>query len=953
MYTYLPDFLGVQIQSFCSFLQEGLQDELESSELKFGRPQSSAADCMNQSNTYECELYVRPNHERPYVQLAKIPMMTDQGLFVIHGVRRIITNQLVRSAGMYSSMQVRAHNQRTYTISYVCEKGVWIRLETDRFSNIWVRINNYEKIPIFVFLRALGITDDIVRAHIHPSVWLCLRTGDPKNRKTALKYLGWIFRKGKNGLSVKHTRSFVHSSLFNPESYDFTQAGRLHINKKTGNTTTVRTLTPEDILCGLQSLLELEAGSLNVDSIDHLNNKRVRLVREVLQKQVHRALCARQSLTTVLRHFFGFSPLSQFMDQTNPLGEVTQKRRLTSLGPGGVSREAGLAVRDIHPTHYARICPIETPEGKNAGLVNSLSSHAHVDVNGFIESTYLARSTHAYRLRAEQEERFYVSTESGLTQTKHTLCRFNTSIVSVPTSSVDFWFSSSVSMISVASSLIPFVEHDDGNRALMGSNMQRQAVHLMHTECAIVGTGMESSVAKYSRQCVNTQISGVVTYTDCEKIQVCGNTLHTYTLANDSDLTFSNLASFDAVRAGDTLGCTQIQNGEVSLGKNMMVAYLVWEGYNFEDAIVVSQSTVSKHMLTSCHLQKIQISCNDEPTQYSIVQPGKWVSQGDLLACSHANRSSTQSVTPPVETLVHDVFRSNTASVTPAGICWTRQCREQQTNKHYLTQDIQGRVVQTFVFADTKLIFIYVVVHRPIQIGDKIAGRHGNKGIISNILPEDCMPYVSDGTQIDVVFNPLGVPSRMNVGQLYECILGIAGWYLCENYRIKPFNSHPVSSSRSLVFTKLRQASTYNTWLFHPSHPGKTRVFDGRSGDLYDHPVTVGVSYILKLVHLVDSKIHARSTGGYSLITQQPLKGKSKSGGQRVGEMEVWAFEAFGAGYTLQEMMTIKSDCIEARNMGFRNIVQNKPVKQGSLPESFRVLAYEIRALCFDIHASL
>jgi len=894
------------------------------------------------------------------------------------------------------------------------------------------------------------------------------------------------------------------------------------VNQKFQSENSILCLTPEDILQGIEAFLQLERGILQPDDIDHLKNRRVRLLHELFQNQVRlgikrlseekgirfrksgqdwlyaghekpkeiplHARCidfrtkqksntlgfdsflqastncvvkssskftqyktsfpishswyplrqdslqwsitysyrSRQTdapiaqvshgtcpseigyktnnlvfnqkpLTKTLKEFFGMSQLSQFMDQTNPLAEVTQKRRLTSLGPGGVSREAGLAVRDIHPSHYGRVCPIETPEGKNAGLVNSLASHARVTSLGFLESPFLftetirpvdsgANKKQATFLRAEQEEQVKTTAFFSPTTKQNVLpSRFGAAVLSLPRKNVQFSNVSPVAMISVATALIPFLEHDDGNRALMGSNMQRQAVPLANPERPIVGTGMEGAVARDSRAVMVAQTSGIVTYTDCKTIQITGHNGDGYPGSHPEITTYAldgfhrsnhntvlsqrpTVSEGMSIRRGDVLADTSTTEfGELSLGKNVLIGYMPWEGYNFEDAVLMNERVVYDHVFTSFHIERLktetrttqkgeEIFCSDPPAladgtqkfstldKYGLIRPGTWVQNGDILVGKKVPRPEVAPT--PEERLLYAIFETK---------------RPQYSDSSFrLSHGSMGRVVQTSFFPRGKkrnqgIVFVHVALSRPLQVGDKIAGRHGNKGIVSNVLPREDMPYLPDGTPLDVVVNPLGVPSRMNVGQLFECLAGLAGLSLEEYYRIRAFDElHGAGTSRMFVYKKLYEArkKTQSAWLFEPKTPGKIRLFDGRTGLVFENPITVGIAYILKLVHMVDEKIHARSIGPYSLITQQPLKGRSKHGGQRLGEMEVWALEGFGAAYTLQEMLTLKSDDMSGRNAAFRSIVRGTPFPNSSPPESFKLLAYELRSLCFDIRYS-
>nr|WQA10908.1 RNA polymerase beta subunit [Streptosarcina sp. YL-2023a] len=726
-----------------------------------------------------------------------------------------------------------------------------------------------------------------------------------------------------------------------------------------------------------------------MDDIDHLKNRRVKASGELIQTQIgtgflrleklirekmkkpKRNLSIRNLITTkpfngALREFFGSSQLSQFMDQTNPLAEITHKRRVSSLGPGGISREtAGMAVRGIHPTHYGRICPIETPEGQNAGLVNSITTHAKVNSLGFLETPFykvylgqIQTKLGAVLFSAEKEENIKVApgdlnlSDLNFLPKKSIPIRISEEFKKTPRNAVEYIALSPIQMISIATSLIPFLEHDDANRALMGSNMQRQAVPLINPERPIVGTGLEARVASDSGHLLQAK------------------ELQTYQRSNQDTCVTQRPVGCegDWIQKGDLLADgTASVSGELALGKNVLVAYMPWEGYNFEDAILISERLVYDDVYTSLHIERYDLEIRD--TKYGVEQitnqipeidlkelehlentgiakTGSWVKEGDILVGK---------VTPiqkkplsPHEKLLYDIVGKEIPTTRDSSL--------------RVPKGIQGRVIDVQIL-DTETIppeiafegpgrvHIFLAEKRKIQVGDKLAGRHGNKGIVSRILPRQDMPYLPDGTPIDMVLNPLGVPSRMNVGQVFECLLGLAGVYLKQQYKITPFDEiYGPEASRSLVYSKLYEArlKTGQEWLFNPTFPGKTKLFDGRSGECFDQAITVGQAYVLKLVHLVDEKIHARSTGPYSLVTQQPLRGRSKHGGQRLGEMEVWALEGFGAAYTLQELLTVKSDDMKGRHRVLGAILTNDPISLGT-PESFKVLVRELQSLCLDV----
>ena len=754
-----------------------------------------------------------------------------------------------------------------------------------------------------------------------------------------------------------------------------------------------------------------------VDDIDHLGNRRVRSVGELLQNQVRIGLnrleriirermtiCDINSLTpntlvnpkpiiASIREFFGSSQLSQFMDQTNPLAELTHKRRVSALGPGGLSRDrAGFAVRDIHPSHYGRICPIETPEGPNAGLIGVLATHARINSYGFIETPFykvtsgkVALDSEPIYLTADQEDDLRIAPgdiavdSKGYIQKEIIPVRYRQEFITTTSQQVDYIAVSPIQVISIATSLIPFLEHDDANRALMGSNMQRQAVPLLYPESPLIGTGLEAQAARDSGMVIVSHCDGKVTYVSADRICITdlqgkeiSYSLQKYQRSNQ-DTCINQRPSVwlgEEVISGQVIADgAATEGGELALGQNILVAYLPWEGYNYEDAFLISERLVYNDVYTSVHIEKYEIEArqtklgSEEITrelpnvsEYSlrklddngIILVGSWVEFGDILIGKVTPKGESDQ--PPEGKLLRAIFGEKTRDVRDSSL--------------RVPNGGKGRVLDVRIFTREKgdelptganiVIRVYVAQSRKIQVGDKMAGRHGNKGIISRILPRQDMPYLPDGTPVDIVLNPLGVPSRMNVGQIFECLLGLAAENLNKRFKIIPFDEmYGAEASRVLVNDKLMRAqlATGKDWLFNLNHPGKVAIYDGRTGEKFDNPVTVGISYMLKLVHLVDDKIHARSTGPYSLVTQQPLGGKAQHGGQRLGEMEVWALEAFGASYTLQELLTVKSDDMQGRNETLNAIVKGKPIPRPGTPESFKVLMRELQSLGLDIGA--
>jgi DNA-directed RNA polymerase subunit beta len=698
-------------------------------------------------------------------------------------------------------------------------------------------------------------------------------------------------------------------------------------------------------------------------------------------------------IIAAIREFFGSSQLSQFMDQTNPLAELTHKRRISALGPGGLNRDrAGFAVRDIHLSHYGRICPIETPEGPNAGLIGVLATHARINSYGFIETPYykvengkvLIKTLPIY-LAADQEDEFRIAPGdtpiNELLEIKSDIVpvRYRQEFTTSRKDLVDYVAVSPIQVISIATSLIPFLEHDDANRALMGSNMQRQAVPLLYPESPLIGTGLEAQAARDSGMVVVSLEDGVITYISANRICVTNNqgkeisyNLQKYQRSNQ-DTCINQRPSVwlgEEVVGGQVIADgAATEGGELALGQNILVAYVPWEGYNYEDAFLISERLVYNDVYTSVHIEKYEIEArqtklgSEEITrelpnigEYSlrklddngIIVIGSWVESGDILVGKVTPKGESDQ--PPEGKLLRAIFGEKAKDVRDTSL--------------RVPNGGKGRILDVRIFTREKgdelptganiVIRVYVAQTRKIQVGDKMAGRHGNKGIISRILPRQDMPYLPDGTPVDLVLNPLGVPSRMNVGQIFESLLGLAAEHLNKRFKVIPFDEmHGAEASRVLINDKLMNARKMSgkDWIFDLQHPGKIRLFDGRTGEAFDNPVMVGISYMLKLVHLVDDKIHARSTGPYSLVTQQPLGGKAQHGGQRLGEMEVWALEAFGASYTLQELLTVKSDDMQGRNETLNAIVKGKAIPRPGTPESFKVLMRELQSLGLDIGA--
>ncbi|HEY9809542.1 MAG TPA: DNA-directed RNA polymerase subunit beta [Halomicronema sp.] len=1046
----LPDLVEIQRSSFRWFLEEGLIEELNSfspitdytgklelhfigKDYKLKRPKYDVDEAKRRDSTYSVQMYVPTrliNKETGEIKeqevfIGELPLMTDRGTFIINGAERVIVNQIVRSPGVYYKSETDKNGRRSYNASLIPNRGAWLKFETDKNDLVWVRIDKTRKLSAQVLLKALGLTDnEIYDALRHPEYFQ--KTIEKEGQFSEEEALMELYRKLRPGEppTVSGGQQLLDSRFFDAKRYDLGKVGRYKLNRKLrlNIPDTTRVLTPQDILAAVDYLINLEFDIGQTDDIDHLGNRRVRSVGELLQNQVRvglnrleriirermtvsdadaltpTSLVNPKPLVAAIKEFFGSSQLSQFMDQTNPLAELTHKRRLSALGPGGLTRErAGFAVRDIHPSHYGRVCPIETPEGPNAGLIGSLATHARVNSYGFIATPFyrvengrVLKDQPAVFMTADEEDDLRVAPgditvdENGYIQGDLVAVRYRQEFTTTRPDQVDYVAVSPVQIISVATSLIPFLEHDDANRALMGSNMQRQAVPLLRPERPLVGTGLEAQAARDSGMVIVSRTDGIVTHVDAERIRVRPTPktpdgpqpneieyeLQKYQRSNQDTCLNQRPIVFegDDVVAGQVMADgSATEGGELALGQNILVAYMPWEGYNYEDAILISERLVYHDVYTSIHVEKYEIEARqtklgpEEITreipnvgedalrqldENGIIRTGAWVESGDILVGKVTPKGESDQ--PPEEKLLRAIFGE--------------KARDVRDNSLRVPNGEKGRVVDVRVFTREQgdelppganmVVRVYVAQKRKIQVGDKMAGRHGNKGIISRILPIEDMPYLPDGRPVDIVLNPLGVPSRMNVGQIFECLLGWAGENLGVRFKITPFDEmHGPEKSRETVHFKLNEAKnkTGHDWLFDEDNPGKTTVMDGRTGEAFDRPVTVGKAYMLKLVHLVDDKIHARSTGPYSLVTQQPLGGKAQQGGQRFGEMEVWALEAFGAAYTLQELLTVKSDDMQGRNEALNAIVKGKSIPRPGTPESFKVLMRELQSLCLDI----
>ena len=1064
--TFLSKGLSDVLNSFPSIVDPTGKLELQffGKDYKLKFPRYSVRKAKSRDRTYSVQIYIpskltrkdtelwkknKTNEQLNFLQsggkelsqkyrkrpvfIGDLPLMTNRGTFIISGTERIIINQIIRSPGIYYKKELDKNNKQIYSASLISNRGSWLKFEIDAKGQIWVRIDKTHKVNAYIFLRAIGLNNQTIKNKLANYSFLISASSIYESKdlikevaKTSIEQvtdeeaLLIVYSKLRPNepATVAIAKQMLYTRFFDPKRYDLGEVGRHKINKKLGLKIpkSFHVLSPQDIIVSIDYLINLKSQNIGTfDDIDHLGNRRVRSVGELLQNQIRLGIsrleriirermmiCDLDSLSlsnlvnpkpvmASVREFFGSSQLSQFMDQTNPLSELTHKRRISALGPGGLNKDrAGFAVRDLHPSHYGRICPIETPEGPNAGLIGSLSIYAKVNKYGFIETPYhkvdnglVLKEKAPIYISADEEDLLRIAPADIPLNEKNVIInniipvRYRQEFITATSDQVDYIAVSPIQVISAATSLIPFLEHDDANRALMGSNMQRQAVPLLYTEKCIVGTGLEAKVAKDSGIIIMSRTNGIVSYVSGTKVgiqdshyRIIHYRLRKYYRSNQDTCINQRPIVWPGqqVLLGQAIADgASTDSGEIALGKNILVAYMPWEGYNYEDAFLISERLVYDDLYTSVHIEKYELECrqtkigpeevtrdipnvSDSSTimldKNGIIAVGSWVEAGDILVGKITPKGESDQL--PEGKLLRAIFGEKTRDVRDTSL--------------RLPNASKGRVVNVRVFkrqqgdelppGTNMIVRVYIAQKRKIQVGDKMAGRHGNKGIISRILPKQDMPFLPDGTPVDIILNPLGVPSRMNVGQLFECLLGLAGEYLNKRFKVLPFDEmYGQEASRALVNKKLKQASicSQQKWLFNDLHPGKIKLFDGRTGELFDNPVTVGKAYMLKLVHLVDDKIHARSTGPYSLVTQQPLGGRAQHGGQRLGEMEVWALEAFGAAYTLQELLTVKSDDMQGRNEALNAIVKGKPIPKPGTPESFKVLMRELQSLGLDI----
>ncbi|MEY9215160.1 DNA-directed RNA polymerase subunit beta [Thermobifida halotolerans] len=1021
---------------------------------RFEPPKYSEEECKDKDMTYSAPMFVTAefiNNDTGEIKsqtvfMGDFPLMTVKGTFIINGTERVVVSQLVRSPGVYFDRQVdKSSDKDLYGCKIIPSRGAWLEFEIDKRDFVGVRIDRKRKQGVTVLLKALGWTTDQIleRFGDYESIRNTLEKDPTAGTDDALLD---IYRKLRPGEppTKESAQTLLENLYFNPKRYDLAKVGRYKINKKLGLDTDITqgTLTEEDIVATVDYLVRLHAGEkelerpqgtfpVETDDIDHFGNRRLRTVGELIQNQVRLGLArmervVRERMTTQdveaitpqtlinirpvvasIREFFGTSQLSQFMDQTNPLAGLTHKRRLSALGPGGLSRErAGFEVRDVHPSHYGRMCPIETPEGPNIGLIGSLAAYGRVNSFGFVETPYRrvvdGRLTdEVVYLTADEEDRYViaqantpVNADGTFAESRVLARRKGGEFESVAAGEVQYMDISPRQMVSVATAMIPFLEHDDANRALMGSNMQRQAVPLLRAEAPLVGTGMEYRAATDAGDVILAEKAGVVEDVTADYVTVAADdgTRKTYRVhkfkRTNQGTCFNQRPIVDEgqrVEEGQVLADgPSTDHGEMSLGKNLLVAYMSWEGHNYEDAIVLSQRVVQDDVLSSIHIEEHEVDARDtklgpeeitreipnvseevlaDLDERGIIRIGAEVVDGDILVGKVTPKGETELT--PEERLLRAIFGE--------------KAREVRDTSLKVPHGESGKVIGVRVFSReegdelppgvNELVRVYVAQKRKITDGDKLAGRHGNKGVIAKILPQEDMPFLEDGTPVDIVLNPLGVPGRMNVGQILEIHLGWLakhGWKVDGDdtewkrrlHAIEAHEAQPNSRVATPVFDGVREDEIGGLLAsvlpdedgdVLVNEHGKARLFDGRTGEPFKEPVAVGYTYFLKLHHLVDDKIHARSTGPYSMITQQPLGGKAQFGGQRFGEMEVWALEAYGAAYALQELLTIKSDDVTGRVKVYEAIVKGENIPEPGIPESFKVLIKEMQSLCLNV----
>nr|WEG87419.1 RNA polymerase beta subunit [Amana sp. MW-2023a] len=1041
----IPGFNQIQFEGFCRFINQGLTEEFHKfpkiedtdQEIEFQlfveryqlvEPLIKERESVYESLTYSSELYVPAgliwksgrNIQEQTVFIGNIPLMNSLGTSIVNGIYRIVINQILQSPGIYYRSELDHNGISVYTSTIISDWGGRLELEIDRKARIWARVSRKQKISILVLSSAMGSNlKEILDNVCYPEIFLSFLNDKEKKKigskeNAILEFYQQFACIGGDPVFSESLCKELQKKFFQ-QRCELGRIGRRNMNWRLNldipqNNTF---LLPRDILAAADHLIGMKFGMGILDDMNHLKNKRVRSVADLLQDQFGLALVRLEntvrgticgairhkliptpqnlvtstSLTTTYESFFGLHPLSQVLDRTNPLTQIVHGRKLSYLGPGGLTgRTASFRIRDIHPSHYGRICPIDTSEGINVGLIGSLAIHARIGHWGSIDSPFFeisSKETQMVYLSPSRDEYYMVAAGNslalnrGIQEEQVVPARYRQEFLTIAWEQIYLRSIFPFQYFSIGASLIPFIEHNDANRALMSSNMQRQAVPLSRPEKCIVGTGLERQTALDSGLSTIADHEGKIVYTDTHKIVFTSNgdtisiPLVMYQRSNKNTCMHqkTQVQQGKCIKKGQILadGAATV-GGELALGKNVLVAYMPWEGYNSEDAVLISERLVYEDIYTSFHIRKYEIKTHvtsQGPERITkeiphleanllrnldrngVVRLGSWIEAGDILVGKLTPQTANESSYAPEDRLLRAILGIQVSTAKETSLKLPIGGRGRVIDVRW----IQKRGSSSY---NSEMIRVYISQKREIKVGDKVAGRHGNKGIISKILPRQDMPYLQDGTPVDMVFNPLGVPSRMNVGQIFECSLGLAGDLLKRHYRVAPFDErYEQEASRKLVFPELYEASkqTKKPWVFEPEYPGKSKIFDGRTGDPFEQPVLIGKSYILKLIHQVDDKIHGRSSGPYALVTQQPLRGRAKQGGQRVGEMEVWALEGFGVAHILQEMLTYKSDHIRARQevLGATIIGGTVPNPEDA-PESFRLLVRELRSLALELN---
>nr|YP_009670962.1 RNA polymerase beta subunit [Passiflora arbelaezii]QCX30239.1 RNA polymerase beta subunit [Passiflora arbelaezii] len=1046
MYT-IPGFNQIQFEGFCRFIDQGLTEELSKfqkiedtdQEIEFQlfvetsqlvEPLIKERDAVYESLTYSSELYVSAgliwkgsrDMQEQTILIGNIPLMNSLGTSIVNGIYRILINQILQSPGIYYRSELDHNGILVYIGTIISDWGGRVELEIDRKDRIWARVSRKQKISILVLSSAMGLNlKEILENVCYPEIFLSFLNNKEKNQigskeNAILEFYQQFTCVGGDPVFSESLCNELQKKFFQ-QRCELGRIGRLNMNQRLNLHIPHNNifLLPRDILAAADHLIGMKFGMDTLNDRNHLKNKRIRSVADLLQDQfglalvrlenvVRKTLCGASSykfiptpqnlvpstpLTTTYESFFGLHPLSQVWDRTNPLTQIVHGRKLSYLGPGGLTgRTAGFRIRNIHPSHYGRICPIDTSEGINVGLIGSLTIHAKIGHWGSLESPFYeiregSKKARMLYFSANRDEYYMLAIgnslalNGGAREEQVVSAQYRQEFLTIAWEQVHLRSIFPFQYFSIGVSLIPFIEHNDANRALMSSNMQRQAVPLTRSEKCIVGTGLERQVARDSGVPAITEHAGKIIYTDIDKILLSRNRytlsipLVVYQRSNKNTWMHqkTQVQPGKFIKKGQVLadGAATV-GGELALGKNILVAYMPWEGYNFEDAVLISERLVYEDIYTSFYIQRYEIKTyvtsqgseritNEIPhleahllrnlDKNGIVMLGSWVETGDILVGKLTPQMATESSSTPQNRLLQAIFGIQVSTS-------KETCLKLPIGGRGRVIDVRWIQKKGGSHSNPETVRVYILQKREIKVGDKVAGRHGNKGIISKILPRQDMPYLQDGGPVDMVFNPLGVPSRMNVGQIFECSLGLAGSLLDRHYRIAPLDErYEQEASRKLVFSELYEASkqTSNPWVFEPEYPGKSRIFDGRTGDPFEQPILIGRPYILKLIHQVADKIHARSRGPYTLVTQQPVRGRARQGGQRVGEMEVWALEGFGVSHILQEMLTYKSDHIRARQEVLGTTTDGKRIpKPEDAPESFRLLVRELRSLALELN---